>query len=71
MGLVGAGGPVARVHPQTGPLETLDVTQAICELLMSVIRLHSVTCREMERKAMGYYDSNIPGLINVQYNKSE
>lgn len=26
MGLVGAGGPVARVHPQTGPLETLDVT---------------------------------------------
>lgn len=45
MGLVGAGGPVARVHPQTGPLETLYVTQAIGELLMRVVRLHTVTCR--------------------------
>lgn len=48
MGLVGAGGPVARVHPQTGPLVTLDVTQAIGELLMRVVRLHAVTCREMQ-----------------------
>lgn len=46
MGLVGAGGPVARVHPQTGPLETLDVTQAIGKLLVRVVRLHTVTCRD-------------------------
>lgn len=69
MGLVGAGGPVARVHPQTGPLETLDVTQAIGELLMFV-RLHTVTCREMERNTVGYQNENEPehnfGKYNLQ-----
>lgn len=70
MGLVGTGGPVARVHPQTGPLETLDVTQAIGELLMSVFRLHAVTCRKMERNTMGYQNENEPkhdfGKDNLQ-----